>query len=268
MIGLILILIVLFFAVFGDRVIPMDPNEVHIVDKYDSPNWVESTNPQYVMGTDNLGRDVLSRLIAGARVTMEIAFFGTLISVVIGVFLGVIAGYYGGWIDALIMRIAEVQMSFPFILLALFMAAVLGPGLRNIIIIAAVSSWVRYARVVRGDILSAKQMEYVDAERTLGAGNWRIMLRHILPNVINPIVVLATLEVGGIITMESGLSYLGVGLPIEIPTWGRMLADARAYIFTQPWPSILPGVCITVTVLGVNLFGDWIRDYLDPRQDI
>ena len=190
---------------------------------------------------------------------------GTLAGGFIGVILGSISGFYGGKVDSLLMRIVDVQLAFPFILLAIFIVAVLGPGLMNIIVVAAISSWVRYARLVRGEILSVKKMEYVEAIRSLGAVDIRIMFRHILPNVISPAIVVGTLEMARIILMEAALSFLGLGVPAHVATWGRMLSEGRVYIVTSPWLAIVPGVAITIAVLGVNLFGDWLRDYLDPK---
>ena len=166
------------------------------------------------------------------------------------------------------MRIVDIQLSFPFILLALFIAAVLGRSLANVILIAAISNWVNYARLVRGEILAVKEMEYIEAIRSVGAKDGRIVLFHVIPNVISPVIVQATLGMARIITMEASLSFLGLGVPVEIATWGRMLAEGRDYMLTDPWLAIIPGLAITLTVLGVNLMGDWLRDYLDPKLDV
>lgn len=262
-----IVLLVIFLAFTATIISPHDPSKQDIVNKMINPVWYEDGSWEHILGTDQLGRDILSRLIYGSRVTLMVAFSGTIFAGIIGITMGSISGYYGGLIDAIIMRIVDIQLSFPFILLALFIAAVLGPGLQNIILIAAISGWVRYARLVRGEILSIKEMEYIEAIRSLGGSNARIIFHHILPNVISPAIVIATLEMAKIILMEASLSYLGLGVPIEIPTWGRMLSDSRVHLVTSPWMAVLPGFAITLTVLGVNLLGDWLRDYLDPKLD-
>lgn len=278
LIGLIIVLLIVLSMLFSPLITPWDPNEQDIMNKYQPPLWSLSQEekaalsgsdaPAHLLGTDQLGRDTLARLLYGSRITLLVAFGGTIFGVLIGVTLGAVSGYYGKWVDAVIMRLVDIQLSFPFTLLALFMAAVLGHGIRNVIIIAAISSWVRYARLVRGEFLSLKEMEYVEAIRALGGKNGRIIFRHILPNVISPIIVLATLELAKIILMEASLSYLGMGVPVTIPTWGRMLSEARTTMTSSPWLAILPGLMISFTVLGVNLLGDWLRDYLDPKLDV
>lgn len=268
LIGLIIIGFVIVVALLAPIISPYDPAKQDILNKLMNPIWSENSSSNYFLGTDQLGRDVLSRLIYGSRVSLLVAISGTLLAGFVGLFFGSISGYYGKWIDALIMRIVDIQLSFPFILLALFIAAVLGPGLMNIIFIAGLSSWVRYARLVRGEVLSIKEMEYIESIRSIGGDDRRIIFNHILPNIISPVIVIATLEMAKIILMEASLSYLGLGVPIKIPTWGRMLAESRVAIVTSPWLAILPGLCITLTVLGVNLLGDWLRDYLDPKLDI
>lgn len=268
LVGAIIVALVIAMAATATIISPQNPSKQDIRNKLLPPAWSPEGREQNLLGTDQMGRDVLSRIIYGSRVTILIAFSGTIVAGLVGVILGSISGYYGGWVDALIMRIVDVQLSFPFILLAIFIAAVVGPGLFNIILIAGLSSWVRYARLVRGEILSIKEMEYVEAIRAVGGSDLRIIFKHILPNIISPVIVIATLEMAKIILMESSLSFLGLGVPVSIPTWGRMLADARVHLVTSPWLAIIPGLFITLTVLGVNLLGDWLRDYLDPKLDI
>lgn len=267
LLGLIIVIAVIAMAILAPVISPYDPTKQDIINKLMDPSWAGG-DPAHPFGTDQLGRDVLSRLFFGSRITLLVAFSGTIVASIIGVILGSISGYYGGWVDAVIMRIVDIQLSFPFILLALFIAAVLGPGVGNIILIAAISSWVRYARLVRGDILSIKEMEYVESIRSLGGSDMRILFKHIVPNIISPVIVIATLEMAKIVLMEASLSYLGLGVPVTIPTWGRMLAESRVNMVTSPWQAILPGIFITLTVLGVNLVGDWLRDYLDPKLDV
>lgn len=267
MIGVGIVLIVVIMAVTADLLAPFDPAKQDLYHKLASPIWSGSTGG-HLLGTDQLGRDILSRIIYGSRVTLLVGFSGTICAGILGVTLGAVAGYFGKWADVIIMRIVDVQLSFPFILLALFIAAVLGRSLGNVILIAAISNWVNYARLVRGEILAVKEMEYIEAIRSVGATDGRIVLHHVIPNVISPVIVQATLGMARIITMEASLSFLGLGVPIEVATWGRMLAEGRDYMLTEPWLAIIPGLAITITVLGVNLMGDWLRDYLDPKLNV
>ncbi len=254
-------------ALFAVVLSPYDPQKTDLANKLAPPVFSGGTWA-HILGTDQLGRDILSRIINGSRVTLLVGFSGTICAGIIGVTLGAIAGYFGKWADSIIMRIVDIQLSFPFILLALFIAAVLGRSLTNVILIAAISNWVNYARLVRGEILSVKEMEYIEAIRSVGAKDGRIIAYHVIPNVISPVIVQATLGMARIITMEASLSFLGLGVPVEIPTWGRMLAEGRDYMLTNPWLAIIPGLAITITVLGVNLMGDWLRDYLDPKLNV
>ena len=267
-VGAIILALVLLMAVFAGILAPHNPLEQDILHKLLNPIWTYKNNPNYILGTDQLGRDILSRLIYGSRVTILVAFAGTVAAGFIGVVLGCLSGYYGGWVDNVIMRIADIQMAFPFILLALFIAAVLGPGIGNVILVACLCFWVQFARMVRGEILSIREVEYVEAIRALGGSNLRIIFKHILPNVMNMVIVIGTLQMARVILMEASLSFLGLGVPVDVPTWGRMLAESRINIVSYPWHAIFPGLLITVTVLGVNLLGDWLRDYLDPNLDV
>ncbi|MDF2937111.1 MAG: oligopeptide transport system permease protein AppC [Paenibacillaceae bacterium] len=268
LIGAVIVILVIIMALGAPFFSPYDPAKQDLMNKLHKPVWSDGGTADHILGTDKLGRDVLSRLAYGSRITLLVAFAGTIAAGAVGVVLGAVSGYYGRWIDAVIMRIVDVQLSFPFILLALFIAAVLGAGLGNIILIAGISGWVRYARLIRGEILSVKEMEYIEAVRSMGGSDFRIIFKHILPNVISPVIVVATLEMAKIILMEASLSYLGLGVPLEIPTWGRMLSEARVDMVTSPWLAILPGLLITLTVLGINLLGDWLRDYMDPKLDV
>ena len=268
MIGLAIVLVVVVCAIFAYQLAPCDPLQQDLMNKLHDPAWTATGTPEHLLGTDQLGRDVLSRLLVGARITLLVALAGTVVGGVVGVVLGCLAGYYGGWVDAVLMRLVDIQLCFPFTLLALFIAAVLGGSLGNVILIAGITSWVRYARLVRGEILSIKESEYIEAIRAEGGSDARIIFRHILPNVISSVIVIATLEMAKIVLMEASLSFLGYGVPITIPTGGRMLSEARANMVSNPWQCILPGLCITLTVLGVNLLGDWLRDYLDPKLDV
>ena len=268
LLGAGILICILFSALFANFLAPQDPYAQDIMHKLMNPVWAPKSDAHYLLGTDQLGRDILSRLIYGSRITLMVAFAGTVAAGVIGIFFGCLSGYYGGWIDAVIMRIADIQLSFPFILLALFIAAVLGPGVDNVILVACLCFWVQYARMVRGEILSIREMEYVEAIRALGGSDFRIIFMHILPNVMNMVVIIGTLEMARIILMEAALSFLVLGVPVDVPTWGRMLAESRVNLVSYPWHAIFPGVLITLTVLGVNLVGDWLRDYLDPNLDV
>ena len=268
LLGAGILICILFSALFANFLAPQDPYAQDIMHKLMNPVWAPKSDAHYLLGTDQLGRDILSRLIYGSRITLMVAFAGTVAAGVIGIFFGCLSGYYGGWIDAVIMRIADIQLSFPFILLALFIAAVLGPGVDNVILVACLCFWVQYARMVRGEILSIREMGYVEAIRALGGSDFRIIFMHILPNVMNMVVIIGTLEMARIILMEAALSFLGLGVPVDVPTWGRMLAESRVNLVSYPWHAIFPGVLITLTVLGVNLVGDWLRDYLDPNLDV
>lgn len=267
LIGVVIVLIVVFMAITASFIAPYDPSKQDLMNKLAGPAFAGGSL-DHLMGTDQLGRDILSRIIYGSRVTILVAFSGTVCAGILGTLMGALAGYYGKWVDAVIMRIVDIQLSFPFILLALFVAAVLGRSLRNIILIAAISNWVQYARLIRGEILTVREMEYIEAIRSVGGKNGRIILYHILPNVISPMIVQATLGMARIVLMEASLSYLGLGVPLEIPTWGRMLSEGRDYMLTDPWLAVFPGIAITITVLGVNLMGDWLRDYLDPKLNV
>lgn len=223
--------------------------------------------PEHLLGTDQLGRDMLSRLIYGSRVSILIAIGGTTAAGLLGFIAGALAGYYGGIVDSVIGRLMDISLAFPFILLGIFVVAILGPGVDKIIIIAGITGWVRFARVVRGEILSIKEMEYVEAIRSLGGSDFRIIIRHIFPNLISPFIIIATLDLAKVILMEASLSYLGMGVPPQVPTWGRMLSESNSYLQTDPHMVILPGITISLLVLGVNLLGDWLRDYMDPKLD-
>lgn len=268
LLGACILCLVLCMALFAGVLAPHDPYAQDVMHKLLNPVWSTKTDPHFLLGTDQLGRDILSRLIYGSRITLLVAFSGTVAAGIIGIILGSLSGYYGGWVDAVIMRIADIQLSFPFILLALFIAAVLGPGVDNVILVACLCFWVQYARMVRGEILSIREMEYVEAIRALGGSDFRIIFHHILPNVMNMVVIIGTLEMARIILMEAALSFLGLGVPVDVPTWGRMLAESRVNLVSYPWHAIFPGVLITMTVLSVNLLGDWLRDYLDPNLDV
>ena len=221
--------------------------------------------PRYVLGTDQYGRDILSRIIYGGRVTLLTAFLAAITAALLGTTLGLLAGYYGGRVDTVVSRIVDVFLGFPLVLLALALVAVLGANLQNLVLAMAITGWMIYSRVIRGNVLSLREQEFVLASRALGASNFRIITRHILPNVFTPILVLVTLEMARLVLIEASLSYLGLGVPPPTPTWGRMLAESRDYMLVADWLVIFPGLAIMLTVLGINFLGDGLRDALDPK---
>lgn len=253
------ILLLILAAVLADKISPHDPLKVF------SDHVLESPSPQFLLGTDNLGRDIMSRLIYGTRVSLKVGLLAVGISALTGSSLGLVAGYFGGWVDGLIMRIVDILLAIPGILLALIIIATLGPSTTNLILAVGISGVPTYARLVRGTVLSAKEREYVEAVRALGARGLRIALRHILPNVLAPITVLVSLGVGVAILSTAGLSFIGLGPPPPTPEWGGMLADARTYLRDAWWFFTFPGIAIGATVLSANLVGDALRDVLDPR---
>jgi peptide/nickel transport system permease protein len=253
-------------ALFAPWVAPHDPNQANFLFALVPPAWEEGGSLGYLLGGDNLGRDVFSRLIHGAQLSLIVSFFAIVFAGGIGVFLGLIAGYIGGALDSLIMRIVDAFLAMPFILMALGFVAALGTSVTNIVIVMAITNWARYARLVRGEVLSVRARDYVALARVAGQPRWRIGVRHILPNVANSIIVLATLDLGRVIILEASLSFLGLGVQPPNISWGLMLADGRSYMSVAWWMTVMPGVAILLTVLSLNIFGDWLRDRLDPRQ--
>jgi peptide/nickel transport system permease protein len=260
-----IVALVMFAALCAPWLAPHDPNQQNLALAAKPPAWLGGS-PQYLLGTDHLGRDVLSRVIWGSRVATIVGLSVVLIGCTIGVALGMIAGYAGGWLDDAIARIADVQLAFPFILLAIAVVGVLGPSLWTVILTLGVTSWVQYVRIVRAETLSLRDRDFVAAAVASGASRARILARHILPNIASAITVLATFEVARTVILESALSYLGLGVPATVPTWGTMLADGRQYLDTAWWMGTFPGLAVSFTVLGINLFGDGLRDAFDPRS--
>ncbi|MCC7370544.1 MAG: ABC transporter permease [Chloroflexi bacterium] len=257
--------LVILLAVLAPVVVTRDPITQNLALANRPPAWQARGSIQAPLGTDQFGRDVWSRIVYGAQISLAIGTTAALLGAVVGVSAGLAAGFYGGKVDILVMRIVDLNLAFPLILLALAIAAILGPSLQNLILVMALTTWMIYARVVRGVTLSIREREFIQAARAIGVSNVRIMWRHILPNLMAPVLVIFTLELARVILMESALSFLGVGVPPPTPTWGRMLAEGRNVLTTAPWIATFPGVAITLTVLGVNLFGDGLRDLLDPR---
>jgi peptide/nickel transport system permease protein len=263
--GLGVVVTVLLAAAFAPWLTPFDPLEQDINHRLREPGWQTAEGRVHALGTDHLGRDILARVIFGSRIALVVGLSAVLISGVLGMAIGLVSGYFGGKTDDFFMRLADIQLAFPFILLAIAVIGVLGPSLRNIIIVIGVSSWVVYARVVRGEVLSIREREFVQAAIALGSRDGRVLVRHVLPNAFTPWLVVATLDMARVIVIESALSFLGLGVQPPTPTWGGMLADGRVYLSTAWWLATFPGLAILVTVLGINLLGDGLRDTLDPR---
>jgi peptide/nickel transport system permease protein len=266
--GLGVVVVVLLAALFAPWLTPFDPLEQDINQRLKEPGWQTAAGRVHMLGTDHLGRDILARVIFGSRIALVVGISAVLISGVLGMAIGLVAGYFGGKVDDFFMRLADIQLAFPFILLAIAVIGVLGPNLRNIIIVIGVSSWVVYARVVRGEVLSIREREFVQAAIALGSRDGRVLVRHVLPNAFTPWLVVATLDMARVIVIESALSFLGLGVQPPTPTWGGMLADGRVYLSTAWWLATFPGLAILVTVLGINLLGDGLRDTLDPRLNV
>jgi peptide/nickel transport system permease protein len=263
--GLIMVLGVIFCAALAPLISPHDPILQDVEKRLIPPMWQEGSDPNYLLGTDHLGRDIVSRLIYGARISIVVSVSAVALSAVLGTLIGLFSGYYGGKVDNIFMRLADVQLAFPFILLAIAIIAVLGPNLQNIILTMGITGWVIYARVVRAEVLSLREKEFITSVRALGGSNGRIIFKHLFPNVVPPIIVIVTLEMARMIIMEAALSFLGLGIQPPTPTWGGMLADGRVYLVTSWWLATFPGLVIMLVVLGINLLGNWLRDMLDPR---
>jgi peptide/nickel transport system permease protein len=262
----LILALILFAAVFADVLAPHDPQVGSLARRFRPPFWQQGGSMAYPLGTDHVGRDVLSRLIFGARVSMIVGTAAVLVAGTIGTLLGIVSAYLGGWVDQVIMRITDTWLALPALTFAIFLSAIVGPSELNIIIILGGVYWTRYARVIRGEVLSLKEREFVRLAIVAGCSKRTIMWRHILPNVINSAIVLATLMLGIVVVTEASLSFLGVGVPPPKPAWGLMLADGkRGLMVGYWWLTVLPGLCIMSMVLSANLLGDWLRVKLDPQ---
>jgi peptide/nickel transport system permease protein len=257
--GLVLTVLLVIAALAAPLLAPHDPNE------QDTSRRLEVPSNQHLLGLDDLGRDVLSRVIWGARVSLRVGFSVVLLSSLVGITLGAVAGYFGGWADTIVMRICDILLAFPGILLAIALVAVLGPSLNNVVLALATIGWVGYARLVRGQVLKVREMEYVVAAKALGAKSPRVIVRHVLPNVINPVIVMATLGLAGAILAEASLSFLGLGVQPPTPSWGAMLTAGRRYLGLANHLAVFPGAAIMLAVMGLNFLGDGLIDALDPK---
>ena len=265
LVGIGLLLAEVMAALLAPTLAPHPPLDQDTTRRLKSPLTVAGGGARFVLGTDQLGRDVLSRILYGARVSLLIGISAVAIAAPLGVAVGLVASYYGRMVDDVMMRVADIQLAFPFILLAVTVVAVLGPSVGNLIVVLGIAGWVPYARLVRSEVLTLKGREFVDAARALGGGDARIITRHILPNVLTPVVVIGTFALANTIIVESSLSFLGLGVQPPDPTWGGMLSDSREYVTAAWWLWVFPGAAILTTVLAINFVGDWLRDVLDPR---
>ncbi len=262
----VIITLLVLLAIFADVLAPYNPETGTLGERFRPPAWQAGGSEKYLLGTDHLGRDILSRLIYGARVSMVVGFTAVIVAGILGTTLGILSGYLGGWVDQVVMRITDTWLALPALTFAIFLAAIVGPSEMNIVIILGAVYWTRYARVIRGEVLSLKERDFVRLAIVAGCSKWMIMRRHILPNVLNSAVVLGTLMLGVVIVTEASLSFLGVGVPPPKPAWGLMLADGKKGLMAGYWwLTVLPGCCIMLMVLSANLLGDWLRVKLDPQ---
>ncbi len=265
-VSMLILALVVVAAIFGESIAPHDPNALNLGVAFRPPVWAAKGEWAYPLGTDNLGRDILSRIITGARVSLVSALYAIVFAGSIGGLIGMVSGYFGGIVDAIVMRLVDIQMSIPALALALVIAAVFGADFDTVIIVIIVTYWTWYARIVRGEILSLKERDYVALAKVAGCGTLIIFFRHLLPNIMNTLLVLATLQVGQVIIFEASLSFLGLGIQAPDVSWGLMLADARGYITNAWWAITMPGIAIMVTCLSANMIGDWLRDTFDPKR--
>lgn len=268
MLGGFIIILYLFAAIFADQITVHDPTAGNLRNRLIPPAWYSEGSWEYPLGTDAQGRDILTRVIYGARVSLAVGLISVGISVIIGLVLGAIAGYYRGRFDSVVSRLADLLLAFPFLIFAIGMMAFLGPGFANLILALTFKGWVEFFRLSRGEMLSEKTNEYVEAAKVTGHSHFSIMGKEILPNIIQAVFVLATLRIGYMIIMEASLSFLGLGIPPHIPAWGSMVAAGRDYMLVAPWVSTVPGLAIVILVLSINLFGEGLRDILDPRLKV
>ncbi len=263
----LLLLVMISVAIFGPLVAPRDPERQDIIARLKQPMQMDRRKLHtYVLGTDGLGRDVLSRLLYGARISLAVGVVAVVLGGALGTALGLLAGYFGGRLDDAIMALADIQLAFPFILLAIMFLLVLGPGVLNLILALGVGQWVTYARIARGQTIAQRDKEYVEAARALGQGHAGILLQGILPNIVSPLIIVASFNIASVILAEASLSFLGLGVPPTVPSWGGMLAESREQLLAgRWWLAFFPGTAIMLTVLSFNVLGDWLRDFLDPR---
>ncbi len=265
LVGLCLLVPIVVAGIAAPALTSKAPTQVSVGERLKPPSWAEDGAPGHIMGTDHLGRDIYARTLYGARVSLIIGFAAVVASGAIGVAIGLIVGYYRRWLDTAIMGFADIQQSFPFLALAIVVVAVLGPGLRNLLIVLTLGGWILYARIVRAEVLSLREKDFIEGARSVGASDLRIMVRHLLPNVRSNIVIISTFNFAWFIVAEASLSFLGLGVDPSTPSWGSMLSDSRTYLNVAWWFPTFPGVALIGTILGANLLGDGLRDLWDPR---
>jgi peptide/nickel transport system permease protein len=265
LISLGIIAVFVLLAILAPILSPADPHDQSLRNRFTPPVWQEGGTWKYPLGTDRLGRDMLSRIIWGSRVSLAAGVITVLVASAFGAAVGLVAGYYGGRVDAALMRGTDATLSFPVILLALILAVTVGPSFTNVVVAIAVILWARFARVIRGQVLTLMQLDFIAQSRIAGAGAWRIITRHLFPNTLNTLVVLVTLQIGYVIIVEASLSFLGAGIPPPTPAWGSMISEGREFVTSAWWVSMFPGLAIMLVVLAFNLLGDWLRDTLDPK---
>ncbi len=268
LLGALIIILYLLAAVFAPFIVPQDPFIGILGNRLLPPSWAEGGQQEYLLGCDELGRDLLSRIICGTRVSIGVGLLSVMVSMVIGVTVGLAAGYFRGWFDELVSRFADLLLAFPYLIFALGVMMVTGPGFWNLIMALSFKGWVEFFRLTRGETLSEKTKEYVEAAKASGQGHITIMLSEILPNIIHSVIVLGTLRMGFMIIMEASLSFLGLGVGTRIPAWGSMIANGRQFMLNAWWISTLPGLALLILVLSINLLGEGLRDILDPRLKI
>lgn len=265
-IGTVILILIVLFCVLSPLYVVFDPGKADLASRLLPPEGFTNGLNGHILGTDALGRDVLTRLLMGGRVSLLVSVTVVAISTAVGIIVGLISGYYSGVVDRVVMRFADILMAIPSLMLAICVVAVLGTNFINLIITLSLSAWVIGARIVRGNTFGIRNMEYVQAARVMGTGNFKIMIKEVLPNVLTPIIVNATQQFGGTILTESSMSYLGMGIPVPTPSWGNMISEGREYLATSPWVVIAPGIALMLTVLAFNFMGDGLRDILDPKN--
>ncbi|MBY7144582.1 ABC transporter permease [Virgibacillus sp. NKC19-3] len=264
-VGIIIVFFIIFTALLAHVLSPYDPTQTYPSDVLVPPVWSEGGSIEHILGTDNLGRDLLSRIIYGTRISLLVGVFSVFVAGIIGLFIGLVAGYYGGLIDKILMRLVDAFLSIPNILFIIVILTIFTPGIFTLIFVIGATTWVQYARIIRGEVLSIREKEYVKAAKSIGVKNNLILMKHVLPNVFSTFIVLATLNVATTIILEASLSFLGIGIQPPDISWGMMLNSGRDYLATGWWIATFPGLAITITVLGIIFLGDWLRDVLDPR---
>ena len=266
MLGFIIVLVVVLISVFANVIIPCTPEDIDLANMAQPPCWLEGGSAEHILGTDILGRDVFSRILIGSRVSLLVGIFSVVVAGIIGTIMGILSGYFGGWIDSVVMRITDAFYSIPLTLFAMVILTIMDPGVLTLVFVIGVTNWPFYARMVRSEVLGLKNKEYIKAARTIGTSGKMIMLRHILPNILPTFMVVSTLSVASSILIEASLSFLGLGIQPPAVSWGVMLSDGRNYLATNWWMATFPGIAISLTVLGIMMLGNWLRDVLDPKN--